>query len=41
MIVPKGSTHVKEALEYLKKSGKDPKKFIKLHFKNVQKALAE
>jgi len=37
--VPKGSTHVKEALEFLKKSGKDPKKFVKMHFKNVQKVL--
>lgn len=37
--IPKGSTHVKEALEYLKKSNKNPKQFVKLHFKNVQKVL--
>lgn len=37
--VPKGSTHVKDELEFLKKSGKDPKKFVKLHFKNVQNEL--
>ncbi len=38
--VPKGSTHVQEALEFLKKSGKEPKNFVKLHFKNV-KAIFE
>ncbi len=37
--VPKGSTHVKEALEFLKKSGKLPGKFVKLHFRNVKAAL--
>ena len=37
--VPKGSTHVKDQLEFLKKSGKDPKKFVKIHFKNVQNCL--
>lgn len=37
--VPKGSTHVKHALEYLKNSKKNPKEFVKLHFKNVQAAL--
>ncbi len=38
-MIPKGSTHVKEALEKLKQSDKDPTFFVKLHFKNVQKAL--
>lgn len=37
--IPKGSTHVKEALEFLKKSNKDPRKFVKLHFKNVKKVF--
>ncbi|MFT7615870.1 MAG: ribonuclease HIII [Candidatus Woesearchaeota archaeon] len=37
--VPKGSTHVQEGLAQLKQSGKDPSLFVKLHFKNVQKAL--
>jgi ribonuclease HIII len=35
--VPKGSTHVKDALEFLKKSKKNPGKFVKLHFKNVRR----
>ena len=34
--IPKGSTHVKSALELLKKSGKDPNQFIKMHFKNIK-----
>lgn len=34
--IPKGSTHVKTALELLKKSSKDPKKFVKMHFGNVK-----
>ena len=34
--IPLGSTHVKGALEILKKSRKSPKKFVKLHFKNVK-----
>jgi ribonuclease HIII len=37
--IPKGSTHVKEALESLKKSDKAPQHFVKLHFSNVKKAL--
>lgn len=39
MVLPKGSTHVAEALAALKSSGKDPRQFVKLHFKNVQAAL--
>lgn len=35
--IPKGSTHVQRALEQLKKNKLDPKKFVKMHFKNVQK----
>jgi len=34
--VPKGSTHVKDALEYLKKSGRKPEEFVKVDFKNVK-----
>jgi len=34
--LPKGSTHVAEALQKLKDSGKDPIKFVKMHFRNVQ-----
>ncbi len=37
MPVPKGSTHVKEALQTLKQNKKHLKKYVKLHFKNVQK----
>lgn len=37
--IPKGSTHVKDALLFLKDSKKDPKQFVKLHFKNVQEIL--
>ncbi len=36
MNVPKGSSHVKEALLSLKKSGKDPREFVKMHFRNVK-----
>jgi ribonuclease HIII len=39
--VPKGSTHVKDALDYLKKSKKDPRYFVKLHFSNVSQMLEE
>ena len=34
--IPYGSTHVKEALEKLKGSGKDPSRFVKRHFRNVK-----
>lgn len=37
--VPKGSTHVKWALEELKEKGLNPREFVKLHFKNVQEFL--
>jgi len=37
--LPKGSTHVAEALAKLKESGKDPIKFVKMHFKNVQEVF--
>ncbi len=37
--IPKGSTHVKTALELLKKSGKKPEKFVKMHFSNVRNYL--
>ncbi len=37
--LPKGSTHVKDALLELKKKGLPLKEFIKLHFKNVQEFL--
>ncbi len=33
--IPKGSTHVKDALEMLKEKKLDPKSFVKLHFRNV------
>jgi len=39
--IPLGSTHVKSALEILKKSRKSPKKFVKLHFKNVQNVFSK
>ncbi len=39
--IPKGSTHVKEAFEFLKKSGKDPRLFVKMHFRNVKKVFEE
>ncbi|MFT4310742.1 MAG: hypothetical protein ACMXYC_03860 [Candidatus Woesearchaeota archaeon] len=38
-LLPLGSTHVQEALEKVLRTQKDPNKFVKLHFKNVQKAL--
>ncbi|MBU1111283.1 MAG: hypothetical protein ABIG93_01445 [archaeon] len=34
--IPKGSTHVKWALEELKEKGLNPREFVKLHFKNVE-----
>nr|MBT4247689.1 DUF3378 domain-containing protein [Candidatus Woesearchaeota archaeon] len=37
--LPKGSTHVKEALERMKHEKKDFSKFVKLHFKNVVEFL--
>lgn len=37
--IPKGSTHVKEALEKLKNSKLNYKEFVKLHFNNVQEVL--
>lgn len=37
--VPKGSTHVRDALEFLRESGKDPKEFVKVDFKNVKESL--
>jgi len=38
--LPKGSYHVKKALEELKKRGLPFEKFVKLHFKNVQEFLS-
>ncbi len=38
-VVPKGSTHVSGALAQLKVSKKDPSRYVKMHFKNVQLAL--
>ncbi|MCK5289404.1 MAG: hypothetical protein KAJ56_00535 [Candidatus Aenigmarchaeota archaeon] len=35
--LPKGSTHVKYALEKIKEKGLDPKKYVKLHFRNVKR----
>ncbi|MBW6462543.1 MAG: hypothetical protein K0B07_05870 [DPANN group archaeon] len=37
--VPKGSTHVKDALKTLKEKGLDPKMFLKMNFKNVKKVF--
>jgi|FLOH01.1.fsa_nt_gi ribonuclease HIII len=37
--LPKGSTHVSEALQEIKKRELKPTLFVKTHFKNVQKAL--
>ncbi|MBT4605002.1 hypothetical protein HOC01_05145 [archaeon] len=37
--IPKGSTHVAWAFKELKERNLNPKEFVKLHFKNVQKAL--
>jgi len=38
--IPKGSTHVKWALEELKEKGLEPREFVKLHFKNVKEFLS-
>ncbi len=37
--VPKGSTHVKDALKTLKEKGLEPKMFVKMNFRNVQKVF--
>ncbi|MBU0471478.1 MAG: hypothetical protein KKF89_02560 [Nanoarchaeota archaeon] len=37
--VPKGSTHVTEALNFLKRKNLKPAKFVKTHFRNVKNAL--
>ncbi len=37
--LPKGSTHVKDALTKMKKEGLDPKKYVKLHFRNVKRYI--
>ncbi|MFW5747136.1 MAG: hypothetical protein ACOCWQ_06330 [Nanoarchaeota archaeon] len=37
--LPLGSTHVQDALVRLKREGLPPAKFVKLHFKNVQRVL--
>ncbi len=34
--VPKGSSHVADALEFLKKSKKDPKQYVKMNWSNVK-----
>lgn len=39
--LPLGSTHVSEAIIKLKTLGLPPNKFLKLHFKNVQKILQD
>ena len=39
--LPKGSTHVEEALQELKRRRLKPERFVKLNFRNVQKALRE
>jgi len=41
MKVPKGSSNVKSALEFLKKSKKVPEEFVKLHFGNVKMFFRE
>jgi len=38
--IPKGSTHVKEALEYLKRSKRNPEEFVKMHFRNVKEIFS-
>lgn len=38
-VLPKGSTHVKPALEEMKKKGLDFKKFVKVDFSNVKEFL--
>ncbi len=35
--LPKGSTHVKDALKKIKEKGLDPEKYAKLHFRNVKR----
>lgn len=37
--VPKGSSHVQSALEFLKKSKRDPKQFVKMNWSNVKKVF--
>tara|TARA_Y100000296_G_C5104140_1_gene221597 strand:+ start:104 stop:928 length:825 start_codon:yes stop_codon:yes gene_type:complete len=37
--VPKGSSHVQSALEYLKKSKRDPKQYVKMNWSNVQEVF--
>jgi ribonuclease HIII len=37
--VPKGSTHVKEALQKMKEKKLNPRKFVKLNFRNVQEFI--
>ncbi len=39
ILLPKGSTHVKESLEILTDGGKDLRRFAKLHFRNVKAYL--
>lgn len=39
-VIPKGSTHVSEALFEIKKKQLDPALFVKLHFSNVKKVFA-
>ncbi|PIN73856.1 hypothetical protein COV20_01950 [Candidatus Woesearchaeota archaeon CG10_big_fil_rev_8_21_14_0_10_45_16] len=39
--IPKGSTHVKEALQMLKEKKLEPRRFVKLHFRNVQEFLCD
>lgn len=41
LVLPKGSTHVKEALLALKEKGLDPRKFVKMHFRNVQAVFSD
>jgi ribonuclease HIII len=37
--IPKGSTHVVDALRYLKREGLEPREFVKMDFKNVRQIL--
>jgi ribonuclease HIII len=39
--IPKGSTHVKHALEKIKKFNLDPREYVKLNFSNVKKFFKE
>jgi len=39
--IPKGSTHVKEAVQLIIHKELPLDKFVKLHFKNVQKIISE